>query len=51
MGVKNFVALAQSLAMKYGKRFTPNALLIEMAKNGETFYGRFGQSAKAKAAA
>jgi 3-hydroxyacyl-CoA dehydrogenase / enoyl-CoA hydratase / 3-hydroxybutyryl-CoA epimerase len=50
MGVKNFVALAQSLAAKYGKRFTPNALLIEMAKNGETFYGRFGQNAKAKAA-
>jgi 3-hydroxyacyl-CoA dehydrogenase / enoyl-CoA hydratase / 3-hydroxybutyryl-CoA epimerase len=50
MGVKNFVALTQSLAAKYGDRFAPNALLIEMAKNGETFYGRFGQSAKAKAA-
>jgi 3-hydroxyacyl-CoA dehydrogenase/enoyl-CoA hydratase/3-hydroxybutyryl-CoA epimerase len=50
MGVKNFVALAQSLAAKYGKRFAPNALLVEMAKNGETFYGRFGQSANARAA-
>jgi 3-hydroxyacyl-CoA dehydrogenase / enoyl-CoA hydratase / 3-hydroxybutyryl-CoA epimerase len=50
MGVKTFVGLAQSLAAKYGDRFAPNALLIEMAKNGETFYGRFGQSAKAKAA-
>ncbi|HLW90262.1 MAG TPA: 3-hydroxyacyl-CoA dehydrogenase NAD-binding domain-containing protein [Roseiarcus sp.] len=50
MGAKAFVALAQSLAAKYGKRFTPNPLLIEMAKNGETFYGRFGQKETAKAA-
>jgi 3-hydroxyacyl-CoA dehydrogenase / enoyl-CoA hydratase / 3-hydroxybutyryl-CoA epimerase len=50
MGVKKFVALAQSLAAKYGDRFTPNALLLEMAKNGETFYGRFGRKEQAKAA-
>ena len=43
MGVARFVALARSLAAKHGDRFTPNALLIEMAKNGETFYGRFGE--------
>jgi 3-hydroxyacyl-CoA dehydrogenase/enoyl-CoA hydratase/3-hydroxybutyryl-CoA epimerase len=50
MGTKKFVALAQSLAAKYGDRFAPNALLIEMAKNGETFYGRFGRKETAKAA-
>jgi 3-hydroxyacyl-CoA dehydrogenase / enoyl-CoA hydratase / 3-hydroxybutyryl-CoA epimerase len=50
MGVKKFVALAQSLAAKYGDRFAPNALLLEMAKNGETFYGRFGRKETAKAA-
>jgi 3-hydroxyacyl-CoA dehydrogenase / enoyl-CoA hydratase / 3-hydroxybutyryl-CoA epimerase len=50
MGVKKFVALAQSLAAKYGDRFAPNALLLEMAKNGETFYGRFGRKEQAKAA-
>jgi 3-hydroxyacyl-CoA dehydrogenase/enoyl-CoA hydratase/3-hydroxybutyryl-CoA epimerase len=50
MGTKAFVALAQSLAAKYGDRFAPNALLLEMAKNGETFYGRFGRKETAKAA-
>jgi 3-hydroxyacyl-CoA dehydrogenase / enoyl-CoA hydratase / 3-hydroxybutyryl-CoA epimerase len=50
MGTKKFVALAEALAAKYGDRFTPNALLLEMAKNGETFYGRFGERASAKAA-
>jgi 3-hydroxyacyl-CoA dehydrogenase/enoyl-CoA hydratase/3-hydroxybutyryl-CoA epimerase len=47
MGVKRFVELAQSLAAKHGDRFTPNPLLIEMAKKGETFYGRFGERTKA----
>ena len=41
MGTKRFVALCRDLASKYGERFTPNALLIEMAEKGETFYGRF----------
>jgi 3-hydroxyacyl-CoA dehydrogenase/enoyl-CoA hydratase/3-hydroxybutyryl-CoA epimerase len=47
MGLGPFVALAQSLAAKHGDRFAPNALLIEMARKGETFYGRFGEKAKA----
>jgi 3-hydroxyacyl-CoA dehydrogenase/enoyl-CoA hydratase/3-hydroxybutyryl-CoA epimerase len=47
MGAARFVDLAQSLAAKYGDRFTPNALLLEMAKKGETFYGRFGTKGKA----
>ncbi len=49
MGSAKFVALAQALAGKYGARFAPGAELVEMAKKGESFYGRFG--AKAKAAA
>ncbi len=47
MGVGRFVELAQSLAAKHGDRFAPNALLREMAAKGETFYGRFGEKAKA----
>jgi hypothetical protein len=41
MGPKAFVALADALTEKYGERFRPNALLREMAKNGEGFYERF----------
>jgi 3-hydroxyacyl-CoA dehydrogenase / enoyl-CoA hydratase / 3-hydroxybutyryl-CoA epimerase len=41
MGEKRFVELADHLAAKYGARFTPPALLKEMAAKGETFYGRF----------
>ncbi len=41
MGTKNFVALCRKLEAKYGSRFTPPQLLIEMAEKGETFYGRF----------
>src|SRR5664280_3403250 len=41
MGTKNFVELCHKLEAKYGSRFTPPKLLIEMAAKGETFYGRF----------
>ncbi len=41
MGTKNFVALCHKLEAKYGSRFTPPKLLIDMAEKGETFYGRF----------
>jgi len=41
MGTKKFVELCQKLEAKYGSRFTPPKLLIEMAAKGETFYGRF----------
>lgn len=41
MGTKNFVDLCRRLEAKYGSRFTPPKLLIEMAAKGETFYGRF----------
>jgi 3-hydroxyacyl-CoA dehydrogenase/enoyl-CoA hydratase/3-hydroxybutyryl-CoA epimerase len=50
MGTKAFVALCQSLAQKYGERFAPNKLLLDMAKTGDTFYGRFAPG-KRKAAA
>jgi len=50
MGTKAFVALCQSLAQKYGARFAPNKLLIDMANTGDTFYHRFAPE-KRKAAA
>jgi 3-hydroxyacyl-CoA dehydrogenase / enoyl-CoA hydratase / 3-hydroxybutyryl-CoA epimerase len=42
MGPERFVALAEALAAKHGERFRPNRQLCEMARAGETFYGRFG---------
>ena len=36
------VERCNELAAKFGDRFLPPALLVEMAENGETFYGRFG---------
>jgi 3-hydroxyacyl-CoA dehydrogenase/enoyl-CoA hydratase/3-hydroxybutyryl-CoA epimerase len=41
MGTKKFVELCYKLEGKYGSRFTPPKLLVEMAAKGETFYGRF----------
>jgi 3-hydroxyacyl-CoA dehydrogenase/enoyl-CoA hydratase/3-hydroxybutyryl-CoA epimerase len=46
MGLPAFVAECDALAGKYGDRFKPNALLRDMAKKGETFYGRFGAQQK-----
>ena len=39
MGARRFVARAHELAAKYGKRFTPCALLETMAREESTFYG------------
>ncbi len=47
MGTKDFVALCDRLAAKYGNRFAPPALLRDMAAKGETFYGRFGSRREA----
>jgi len=47
MGVKNFVALCQRLSKKYGARFEPSKLLLDMAAKGESFYGRFAPGKKA----
>jgi 3-hydroxyacyl-CoA dehydrogenase/enoyl-CoA hydratase/3-hydroxybutyryl-CoA epimerase len=41
MGAKAFVDLCNRLAKKYGDRFKPCKLLLDMAKKGETFYRRF----------
>jgi 3-hydroxyacyl-CoA dehydrogenase / enoyl-CoA hydratase / 3-hydroxybutyryl-CoA epimerase len=41
MGPKRFVELCNALERKFGARFKPSKLLIEMAAKDETFYGRF----------
>jgi 3-hydroxyacyl-CoA dehydrogenase/enoyl-CoA hydratase/3-hydroxybutyryl-CoA epimerase len=50
MGVAEFVSLANKLAKKHGPRFKPNRLLRDMAKKGETFYGRFPPEREKEAA-
>jgi len=50
MGVKKFVAMCERLAQKYGERFKPNKLLIEMAQKGESFYARFAPKRQKQAA-
>jgi 3-hydroxyacyl-CoA dehydrogenase / enoyl-CoA hydratase / 3-hydroxybutyryl-CoA epimerase len=45
MGTKRFVAMCEKLAAKYGPRFTPSPLLVDMAARGEGFYGRFASKA------
>ena len=46
MGTPAFLELCKKFTRKWGPRFKPNKLLREMAKNGETFYGRFGEDTK-----
>jgi 3-hydroxyacyl-CoA dehydrogenase/enoyl-CoA hydratase/3-hydroxybutyryl-CoA epimerase len=50
MGPRKFVALCRDLEKKYGARFAPNKLLIEMAEKDETFYSRFAPEKKQAAA-
>jgi 3-hydroxyacyl-CoA dehydrogenase/enoyl-CoA hydratase/3-hydroxybutyryl-CoA epimerase len=47
MGTKRFVDLCEGLAKKYGPRFAPCKLLLDMATKGESFYGRFAPGKKA----
>ena len=47
VGAAAFVKRADELAKAYGEQFAVPALLREMAKKGETFYGRFGKEAAA----
>src|SRR4030081_248503 len=49
MGTKKFVELCHKLEAKYGPRFTPPKLLIDMATKGETFYGLFPPKKQAAA--
>jgi len=51
MGAKAFVDMCKVLARKYGRQFRAPKLLVEMAENGETFYGRFNPYDENKAAA
>ncbi len=51
MGADVFVTRARQLARKYGAHFKPIKLVVDMAKNGETFYGRFKPGASGKKAA
>jgi 3-hydroxyacyl-CoA dehydrogenase / enoyl-CoA hydratase / 3-hydroxybutyryl-CoA epimerase len=41
MGTKAFVDLCNGLAKKYGARFKPSKLLLDMASTGDSFYHRF----------
>ena len=45
IGAKTFVARADELLEAYGPQFEVPKLLREMAKSGETFYGKFGLKA------
>jgi 3-hydroxyacyl-CoA dehydrogenase/enoyl-CoA hydratase/3-hydroxybutyryl-CoA epimerase len=47
MGVKRFVEMCQRLEKKYGARFAPNKLLLDMAGKGDSFYRRFPPGKKA----
>jgi len=50
MGTKNFVAVCRKLEKKYGARFAPNKLLLDLAAKGEGFYDRFAPVKKKEAA-
>jgi 3-hydroxyacyl-CoA dehydrogenase/enoyl-CoA hydratase/3-hydroxybutyryl-CoA epimerase len=50
MGVKKFVSLCEALEKKFGPRFAPNKLLLDLAAKGETFYGRFAKGGEKAAA-
>jgi 3-hydroxyacyl-CoA dehydrogenase/enoyl-CoA hydratase/3-hydroxybutyryl-CoA epimerase len=50
IGTKKFVELCKAFEKKYGARFAPPKLLLDMAKKGETFYQRFAPPKKKEAA-
>ncbi len=50
MGTKTFVELARKFEKKYGARFAPPKLLVDMAGKNETFYGRFAPGKRKQAA-
>jgi 3-hydroxyacyl-CoA dehydrogenase/enoyl-CoA hydratase/3-hydroxybutyryl-CoA epimerase len=47
IGAERAVAICDGLEEAHGPRFAAPKLLRDMAKAGETFYGRFGSDAKA----
>jgi 3-hydroxyacyl-CoA dehydrogenase/enoyl-CoA hydratase/3-hydroxybutyryl-CoA epimerase len=50
IGADKAVEICDGLTEAYGERFTTPALLRELSKNGENFYGRFGPETKSDAA-
>jgi 3-hydroxyacyl-CoA dehydrogenase/enoyl-CoA hydratase/3-hydroxybutyryl-CoA epimerase len=50
MGTKKFVALCRKLEGKFGARFAPSKLLIDMAERNEGFYQRFAPQKRKEAA-
>ncbi len=50
MGAKKFVELCRRLEGKYGARFAPNKLLLDLADHNEGFYQRFAPPKKKEAA-
>jgi 3-hydroxyacyl-CoA dehydrogenase/enoyl-CoA hydratase/3-hydroxybutyryl-CoA epimerase len=50
MGTKRFVELCKALEKKYGPRFKPSKLLIDMAAKNDTFYHRFAPGRRKEAA-
>ncbi len=50
IGVRQFVEQCRKLEAKYGERFRPAQLLLDMAAKGESFYGRFASGGHEKAA-
>ena len=46
-GTKKFVELCQRLEKKYGARFAPPKLLLDMAATDDRFYRRFPPDKKA----
>ena len=47
LGAKRAVEICEGLAARHGERFSPPALLAEMAAKGESFYGRFRPESRA----
>jgi 3-hydroxyacyl-CoA dehydrogenase / enoyl-CoA hydratase / 3-hydroxybutyryl-CoA epimerase len=50
MGTKRFVELCRKLEKKYGPRFAPNKLLVDLAAKDEGFYQRFAPTKRKEAA-
>jgi 3-hydroxyacyl-CoA dehydrogenase/enoyl-CoA hydratase/3-hydroxybutyryl-CoA epimerase len=50
MGPKHFVEVCKKLEKKYGDRFAPSKLLIDLAEHDETFYRRFAPGKHKQAA-
>ena len=50
MGTRKFVELCRKFEKKYGARFAPGKLLLDLAEHDETFYGRFAPPKRQEAA-